>query len=156
KISVLDRGLEDTLPYLFSVLGIVEEDDPTAQTDGQVRRRRTLEAVKRILLRESLNQPLMVVFEDLHWMDGESEAWLNVLADRIGTSRVLLLVNYRPEYRHQWGSKTYYTQLRLDLLGKESADEMLGTLLGSDVSLGPLKQLIAGKTEGNPLFMEEI
>jgi class 3 adenylate cyclase/tetratricopeptide (TPR) repeat protein len=156
KISVLDRGLEDTLPFLFTLLGIVEGDDPLAQTDGQVRRPRTLEAVKRILLRESLNQPLMVVFEDLHWMDGESEALLNLLADTIGTSRVLLLVNYRPEYRHQWGSKTYYTQLRLDPLGKESANEMLGTLLGSDVSLGPLKQLIAKKTEGNPLFMEEI
>jgi predicted ATPase len=156
KIAMLDRSLEDNLPYLFSLLGIVEGDDPLAQTDGQVRRRRTLEAVKRILLRESLSQPLMVVFEDLHWMDGESEALLNLLADTIGTSRALLLVNYRPEYRHQWGGKTYYTQLRLDPLGKESADEMLGTLLGSDASLGPLKQLIAGKTEGNPLFMEEI
>jgi predicted ATPase len=79
-------------------------------------------------------------------MDGESEALLNLLADTIGTSRVLLLVNYRPEYRHQWSSKTYYTQLRLDPLGKESAGEMLGTLLESDMSLCPLKQLIAEKT----------
>jgi predicted ATPase len=98
----------------------------------------------------------MVVFEDLHWMDGESEGLLNLLADSIGTSRVLLLVNYRPEYHHQWGSKTYYTQLRLDPLGKDSADEMLSTLLGSDASLVPLKRFIAEKTEGNPLFMEEI
>ena len=118
KIAVLDRSLEDTLPYLFSLLGIVEGDDPLAQTDGQIKKRRTLEAIKRILVRESLNQPLMVVFEDLHWMDGESEALLNLLADSIGTSRVLLLVNYRPEYHHQWGSKTYYTQLRLDPLGE--------------------------------------
>jgi predicted ATPase len=89
-------------------------------------------------------------------MDGASEALLNLLADSIATSRVLLLVNYRPEYQHQWGSKTYYTQLRLDPLGKESADEMLSTLLGGDTSLVPLKRLIADKTEGNPLFMEEI
>ena len=113
KITVLDRSLEDTLPYLFSLLGIIDGDDPLADTDGQIKKRRTMEAIKRILLRESLNQPLMVVFEDLHWMDGESDALLNLLADSIGTSRVLLLVNYRPEYRHQWGSKTYYTQLRL-------------------------------------------
>jgi class 3 adenylate cyclase/predicted ATPase len=156
KITVLDRSLEDTLPYLFSLLGIAEGDDPLAQTDGQIKKRRTLEAIKRILLHESLNQPLMVVFEDLHWMDGESEALLNLLADSIGTSRVLLLVSYRPEYRHQWGSKTYYTQLRLDPLSKESADEMLSTLLGSNASLALLKRLIAEKTEGNPLFMEEI
>jgi class 3 adenylate cyclase/tetratricopeptide (TPR) repeat protein len=156
KITVLDRSLEDTLPYVFSVLGIVDGDDPLVQTDAQIRKRRTLEAVKRILLRESLNQPLMLVFEDLHWMDGESEALLNLLADSIATSRVLLLVNYRPEYSHKWGSKTYYTQLRLDPLGRESADEMLGTLLSPDASLIPLKRLIAEKTEGNPLFMEEI
>jgi class 3 adenylate cyclase/tetratricopeptide (TPR) repeat protein len=156
KIAILDRSLEDSLPYLFSLLGIVEGDDPLAQMDGQLKKRRTLEAIKRILLRESLKQPLMVVFEDLHWMDGESELLLNLLADSIGTSRVLLMVNYRPEYHHQWGSKTYYTQLRLDPLGKESADEMLSTLLGSDESLAPLKRLIAEKTEGNPLFIEEI
>src|SRR5262249_1124000 len=156
KITMLDRSLEDTLPYLFSLLGIVEGHDPLAQTDGQIRKRRPLEVIKRILLRESLKQPLMVMFEDLHWMDGESEVLLNLLADSIGASRVLLLVNYRPEYRHQWGNKTYYTQLRLDPLGKESADEMLSTVVGSDTTLNPLKRLIAEKTEGNPLFIEEI
>jgi class 3 adenylate cyclase len=156
KITMLDRSLEDDLPYIFSLLSIVEGDDPLAQTDGRIKKRRTLEAIKRILLRESLNQPLILIFEDLHWMDGESEALLNLLADSIATSRVLLLVNYRPEYHHQWGSKTYYTQLRLDPLGKESAQEMLSTLVGADASLDPLKRLILEKTEGNPLFMEEI
>jgi class 3 adenylate cyclase/predicted ATPase len=156
KIAILDRSLEDTLPYLFSLLGLVESDDPLAQIDSHLKKRRMLEAIKRILLRESLNQPLMVIFEDLHWMDGESEALLNLLADSIATSRILLLVNYRPEYIHKWGSKTYYTQLRLDPLGKESTDEMLSMLLGTDASLAPLKQLITEKTEGNPLFMEEI
>src|SRR5450759_2241240 len=98
--------------------------------DAQVRKRRTLDAIKRILLRESLNQPLMVIFEDLHWIDDETQTFLNLLADSIGTARVLLLVNYRPEYSHQWNSKTYYMQLRLDPLGQESADEMLSALLG--------------------------
>jgi len=98
----------------------------------------------------------MVEFQDLHWIDNESKAFLNLLADSIGTSRILLLVNYRPEYSHPWGNKTYYTQLRLDPLGKESADEMLAALLGESKELVPLKRLIAEKTEGNPLFMEEI
>ena len=80
----------------------------------------------------SLNQPLMVIFEDLHWIDEETQAFLNLLADSIGTAKILLLVNYRPEYSHQWNSKTYYTQLRLDPLGKESADEMLSALLGDE------------------------
>ena len=123
--------------------------------DAQVRKRRTLDAIKRILLRESLNQPLMVIFEDLHWIDEETQAFLNLLADSIGTAKILLLVNYRPEYSHQWNSKTYYTQLRLDPLGKESADEMLSALLGDGAELAPLKRLIIEKTEGNPFFMEE-
>src|SRR4029077_19219266 len=155
RVLALDRSLEDTLPYLFSLLGIVEGDDPLTQMDGQIRKQRTLEAIKRIALRESLNQPLMVIFEDLHWIDEQTQALLNLLADSIGTAKFLLLVNYRPEYSHQWNSKTYYTQLRLDPLGKESADEMLLALLGDGRDLEPLKRVIIEKTEGNPFFMEE-
>ena len=131
---------EDALPYLFGLLGIVEGDDPLAQMDGQIKKRRTLDAIKRILLRESLNQPLMVMFEDLHWIDEQTQELLNLLADSIANAKILLLVNYRPEYSHQWGSKTYYTQLRLDPLGKESADEMLSALLGDNPQLTALKQ----------------
>jgi class 3 adenylate cyclase/tetratricopeptide (TPR) repeat protein len=161
KIAILDRALEDTLPYLYGLLGLIEGNDPLAGMDGPIRRQRTLEAVKRILLRESLNQPLMIIFEDLHWIDDETQAFLNLLADSIGTARLLLLVNYRPEYSHQWSSKSYYTQLRLDPLGKESAGEMLDALLGvkvqtMDGQLVALKRLIIEKTGGNPLFMEEI
>jgi class 3 adenylate cyclase/uncharacterized protein YcbX len=155
RLSILDPSLEDTRPYLFSLLGIVEGDDPMEQMDGQVKKRRTLEAIKRILLRESLNQPLMVIFEDLHWIDEETQGFLNLLAESIGTARVLMLVNYRPEYSHQWNSKTYYTQLRLDPLGKESAEEMLTAMVGESAEVWPLKRLIIEKTEGNPFFMEE-
>jgi predicted ATPase len=167
--------LEDTLPYLFSLLGIIEGNDPLAQMDGQLKKRRTLEAIQRILLRESLNQPLMVIFEDLHWIDEATQELLNLLADSLGTAKILLLVNYRPEYSHKWNSKTYYTQLRLDPLGSNSAEEMLNALLsmplarsatgegkrgdepraGEGADLVPLKRLIIDKTEGNPFFMEE-
>ena len=105
KIAILDRSLEDTLPYFYSLLGIVEGADPLAQMDGQIKKRRTLEAIKRIALRESLNQPLMIIFEDLHWMDIESQALLDALVDSIADARILLLVNYRPEYSHQWNSR---------------------------------------------------
>jgi class 3 adenylate cyclase/tetratricopeptide (TPR) repeat protein len=156
KIAILDRSLEDTLPYLFSLLGFGEGGDPLAQMEGQIRKRRTLEAIKRIALRESLNQPLMVIFEDLHWIDEATQEFLNLLTDSLGTAKILLLVNYRPEYSHKWNSKTYYTQLRLDPLGQASADEMLQSLMGDNAELAPLKRLIIDKTEGNPLFMEEI
>ena len=156
KIAMLDRGLEDTLPYLFNLLAIVEDNDPIGRMDGQIKKRRTLEAVKRILLRESLNQPLIVMFEDLHWVDEQTQELLNLLAESIGTARILLLVNYRPEYSHQWGNKTYYTQLRLGPLGQETAEEMLSFLLGDGKDLAPLKRLIIERTEGTPFFVEEM
>ena len=156
KILILDRALEDTLPYIFTLLEVAESDDQLARVDAEIRRRRTLDAIKRLLLRESLQQPVIVIFEDLHWLDDGSRALLNLLADSIGTARLLMLVNYRPEFTHNWGNKTYYTQLRLDPLGVESGEEMLKALLDDGRDLAPLKRLIIEKTDGNPFFMEEI
>jgi class 3 adenylate cyclase/tetratricopeptide (TPR) repeat protein len=161
KVLTLDRKLEDALPYLLGLLGLTEGDDPLARMDARIRRQRTLEALKRVLFRESVSQPLMVVFEDLHWIDEETQAFLNLLADSMGTANLLLLVSYRPDYSQQWSSKTSYTQLRLDPLGKELAGEMFDTLLGVnaqtiDAPLLALRRLIVEETEGTPLFMEEI
>jgi predicted ATPase/class 3 adenylate cyclase len=138
KIVTLDRSLEDTLPYLFTLLSLDQGAHPLAQMDPQIRRRRTHDALKRILLRESLNQPLIVMFEDLHWIDQQTQEFLNLVADSIANARILLLVNYRPEYSHQWNSKTYYTQLRLDPLGRESAEEMLDALLSMPLARSSL------------------
>ena len=156
RISVLDPVLSDTLPLLYSLMGLHEGPDPLAQMDPQIKRRRTLDAIKRIILRESLNQPTVVIFEDLHWIDSETQALLDLLAEGIANARVLMLVNYRPEYRHEWGNKSYYVQLRLDALGPESAGEMLAMLLGDGMELNPLKRLIIERTEGNPFFIEEM
>jgi predicted ATPase len=98
RIGALDPALNDTLPLLYTLMGLHEGPDPTAQMDPQIKRRRTLEAIKRVILRESLNQPTVVIFEDLHWIDGETQALLDLLADGIANARMLLLVNYRPEY----------------------------------------------------------
>jgi class 3 adenylate cyclase len=155
RVLALERTLEDTLPYVFALLGVGDGSEILAQMDAQVRRRRTLDAIKRILLRESLNQPLMVIFEDLHWIDEATQELLNLLTDSIGTAKILLLFNYRPEYSHQWSNKTYYTQLRLDPLGHESAAEMLTAMIGDGVEVRPLKRLIVERTGGNPFFMEE-
>jgi tetratricopeptide (TPR) repeat protein len=108
-----------------------------------------------VLLRESQVQPLLLVCEDLHWIDTETQALLDGLVESVPTARLLLLVNYRPEYHHGWGSKTYYTQLRLDPLPPASAHEFLQALLGDDPSLAPLKPLLIARTEGNPFFLEE-
>jgi class 3 adenylate cyclase len=155
-LAALDPALADTQPYLFALLAIAESPDPIAQMDLQVKRRRTVEALKRIVLRESLKQLIVIIFEDLHWIDGETQALLDLLAGGIGNARVLMLMNYRPEYRHEWTNKSYYSQLRLDPLGRESAAEMLSTLLGDGVELNPLKRLITERTEGNPFFIEEM
>jgi len=156
KVLGLDRSLEDVLPYLFALLGIEDQTSSLQQMDPQVRRRRTFEALKRLFLRESLNQPLILVFEDLHWIDNETQGFLDVLSESVASARLFLLVNYRPEYRHEWGSKTYYTQLRLSPLGREEAEELLTVLLGNDPSLTAVQQLILAKTEGTPFFMEEV
>jgi class 3 adenylate cyclase len=155
QVLTLDETLQDTLPALLALLDAVPDDGPFLQLDPPQRRQRTLDGLKRVLLRESQVQPLLLVFEDLHWIDSETQALLDRLVESLPTTRLLLLVNYRPEYQHGWGSKTYYTQLRLDPLPPASADEFLHALLGDDPSMVPLKPLLIARTEGNPFFLEE-
>jgi class 3 adenylate cyclase/tetratricopeptide (TPR) repeat protein len=155
QVVTLDPALQDTLPALLSLLDALPEDNPFLQLDPPQRRQRTLDALKRVFLRESQEQALLLVFEDLHWIDSETQALLNNLVESPPTARLLLLVNYRPEYQHGWGSKTFYKQLRLDPLPPVSADELLQALLGDDASLEPLKRLLIARTEGNPFFLEE-
>jgi len=153
RVLELDRALESLVPPLLFLLDVPVEDIGWQTLDPPQRRQRTLDAVKRLLLREALVQPLLVVFEDLHWIDSETQALLDSLIESLGSARLLLLVNYRPEYHHGWGSKSYYTQTRLDALPAESAEELLEALLGDDPGLARLKQLLIKR--GNPFFLEE-
>ena len=155
KLLTLDAALGPTLPAFLTLLDVPVEDRHWQALDPAQRRQRTLEAIKGLLLRESQVQPLLLVFENLHWIDAETQAVLDSLIDSLPTARLLLLVNYRPEYQHGWGNKTYYTQLRLDPLPTASAEELLQALLGDDPSLVPLKRLLIERTEGNPFFLEE-
>src|SRR5262245_1455732 len=154
KGRALDEPIQDILPPLLAPLDALPEDSPFRQLEPPQRRQHTLAALKRLLLRESEEQPLLLVFEDLHWIDAETQALLDSLVESLPTAR-LLLVNYRPEYQHGWGSKTYYTQLRLDPLPPASAEAVLDTLLGSDAGLVLLKRVLIARTEGNPFFLEE-
>jgi len=155
QILTLDETLQDTIPALLSLLEALPDDSPFRSLDPPQRRQRLLQALKRVLLRESQVQPLLLVFEDLHWIDAETQTLLDSLVESLPTARLMLLANYRPEYQHGWGSKTYYTQLRLDPLPPASAEEFLQTLLGNDSSLEALKRLLIVRTEGNPFFLEE-
>jgi class 3 adenylate cyclase/tetratricopeptide (TPR) repeat protein len=155
QVLTLDETLQDTIPALLSLLEALPDDSLFRQLGPPQRRQRTLDALNRLLLRESQAQPLLLVFEDLHWIDSETQALLNSLVESLPTARLLLLVNYRPEYQHDWGGKTYYTQSRLDPLPLASAEALLHSFLGDDLSLEALKRLLIARTEGNPFFLEE-
>ena len=156
KLFSLDRTLEPCLAPLLWLLNVPVEDGNWAQLDPSLRRQRVHEGLRRMLLRESREQLLVLVFEDLHWIDGETQAVLDGIVESLPTARVLLLVNYRPEYRHTWNSKTYYAQVRLDALPATSAAALLDALLGPDTSVQPLVPLLIKRTEGNPFFLEEM
>ena len=155
QLLTLDETLHETIPAVLALLDALPADSPFLTLDPPQRRQRTLDGLKRVLLRESHVQPLLLVFEDLHWIDSETQAVLDSLVERLPTAHLLLLVNYRPEYQHGWGRKTYYTQLRLDPLPPARAGEVLRALLGDEPRLEPLKQLLITRTEGNPFFLEE-
>jgi class 3 adenylate cyclase/tetratricopeptide (TPR) repeat protein len=161
KLLALDQALEPALPALLALLDL-PLDDPLIDSQLSAawqalspaeRRQRTQDGVKQLLLREAREQPLLAIIEDLHWIDGETQALLDGLVDSLVAAPLLLLVNYRPEYQHKWGNTTCYTQMRLDALPAESTVELLAALLGEDPTLAPLKQLLVKR--GNPFFLEE-
>src|SRR5256884_9001539 len=155
QVLTLDETLQDTLPALLSLLEVLPDDSPFRTLDPPQRRQRMLQALKRVLLREGQGQPLLLVFEDLHWIDSETQSVLDSLVESLPTAPLVLLVNYRPEYQHGWASKPSYTQLRLDPLPPASAGAFLETLLGNDPAVEPLTTLLIARTEGNPFFLEE-
>ena len=155
KRLTFDMALWSTLPALLALLGVTVADPEWQALDPDQRRLQTLEGVKRLLIRQSQMRPLLVIFENLHWIDAGTQAFLDSLMESLSTLRILLLVNYRPEYQHGWGSIAYYTPLRLDPLPTETAEELLQDMLGTRADLQPLKRLLIERTEGNPFFLEE-
>jgi class 3 adenylate cyclase/tetratricopeptide (TPR) repeat protein len=154
-VTALGPDLAAALPALLALLEVAPDDPGWSALDPAARRQRIQEAVKRLFLAQARAEPLVLLVEDLQWADGETQAVLDGLVEDLATSRLLLLVTYRPEYTHGWAGRSWYTQLRLDTLPPASAAELLGELLGDDPSLDALKALLTERTGGNPLFLEE-
>jgi class 3 adenylate cyclase/tetratricopeptide (TPR) repeat protein len=156
RLLALDEALRPTLAPFEALLEIPVENAEWGRLDAATRQRQTVEAVKSLLLRESQVQPLLLVLEDLHWVDAATQDLLDGMVESLPAARVLLVVNYRPEYQHGWAGKTYYSQLRLDPLPPDTAEGMLDSLLGGDAGLVSLKRLLIARTQGNPFFLEEM
>ncbi len=155
RLLTLDLPLEPTLPALLSLLDVPFDHPGWQARDPAQRRRDTLAVLKHVLVTESQRQPLLLSIENLHWIDSETQAVLDDLVDSLSVAPILLLVSYRPEYRHGWANRSYYTQLRLEPLNAEETAALLRALLGDDASLAGLKQRLVDQTGGNVFFIEE-
>ncbi len=154
RLLALDESLRDTVPRFLDLLA--EGEEQTAAEDADHRRRLRTEAVKRLFFRESVRQPVILIFEDMHWVDDDTLALIGSLVEGLATSRLLLLTNFRPEFTPPWTARTYFSLLRLDPLPEESAAELLSALLGTDPALKELRAMLLRRAGGNPFFTEEL
>lgn len=156
RTVLVDPGLVDTLPLLFDFLGVPDPARPAPSSDPDASMRRIIEVLRRFTLARGEHEPVVVLLEDLHWIDAGSAAFLDQLIDVVPSGRVLLIGNFRPEYDGSWTRKSYYRQVPLNPLGDEEVGELLQHLLGRDPSLQALASKIAQRTGGNPFFVEEL
>ena len=139
KLLLFDQSLQDAIPPILYLLEALPADHPFHGLEPLERREHAVQAIKRIVLGESRLRPVVVVFEDLQWTDTSTLGVLDGLIEALRESRVLLLVSYRPEHQHDWGSRPYYRQIRLDPLPRAGVEELLHALLGADPDLAALK-----------------
>ncbi len=156
RLALVDETLTRSLPVFLTLLDVPVDDAGWQILEPSERRRQTLAGIRRLMLRESARQPLVLVFEDAHWADGETRELLDEIADSLPMAHILMLVTYRPEYEHSWTGRSFYTHLRVEPLRGESADRLVDDLLGADASLAELRPLLIQWTDGNPFFIEEV
>ena len=156
KMRGLDRKLEGDIAPILSLLDALPEDDPFRSLDARDRKQRVLTAQTRLILAQSQRDPLVLVFENLQWIDEESRAFLDALMAQLPRSRLLLLMNYRPEFEHDWQGREGFTQILLEPLPPPAARELLSTLFGDDRSLAGVQDMLIERSNGNPFFLEEI
>jgi class 3 adenylate cyclase/tetratricopeptide (TPR) repeat protein len=155
RIAAGDHGLTDAMPAFLTVLGLPGQSAEWDALDPPQRRQRVHEGIRRLLLTEAARQPVLLVIEDLHWVDAETQALLGRLVEIVFGARVALAVSYRPEYRHEWANLASYLQIRVASLSSEASGQLLDTLMGTDASVVPLKRRLVEQTAGNPFFLEE-
>jgi adenylate cyclase len=156
RLLLLDEQFRDALPLLFEFAGVADPKRPAPRMDPEVKQRRLFGMLRKLLEGPGTQGPTVTLIEDLHWLDGGSEAWLAYWVDVIAGTPNLLLVNFRPEYHADWMQKSWYQQLPLLPLGPEAVRELLDDLLGGDASLEGLAEAIHERTRGNPFFTEEV
>ncbi len=155
KVLQLDERLKSVLPSLQEILSIKVEDEAYVNLEPGQKRERTFEALRDLFVRESQTKTLVLTIEDLHWIDKTSEEYLDYLIGWLANAKILLVLLYRPEYTHQWGSKSYYNRIGLDQLAAKSSTELVQAILEGGQVVPELRELILGKASGNPLYMEE-
>jgi class 3 adenylate cyclase/tetratricopeptide (TPR) repeat protein len=155
-LRALDGRLADTATPVLALLGAVPDDSAFPTYDPLRRRELTQEALTTLFVRLSETAPLVLIVEDLQWIDPETQAFLDRLVEGIETTRILLLVNYRPEYRPPWTMKQDRdTRIGLTPLDRDSAEQLLSALVGDSGDVRPLKDLLIERANGNPFFLEE-
>jgi class 3 adenylate cyclase/tetratricopeptide (TPR) repeat protein/ribosomal protein L40E len=155
KIVQLDEKLHDVLPPFHELLSLDVEDAAYKKLEPMQKREKTFEAIRDLLVYGSQNRPIILVVEDLHWIDKTSEEFLDYLIGWLAGARILLILLYRPEYTHHWGSKSYYNRIGLDQLTPKSSAELIRSILQDGEAVPELRELILDRAAGNPLFMEE-
>lgn len=155
RLIALEPGLESLTRPLASILVGGDIDAEWAALEPEARRRQVMEACRRLVAFATQRRPLIAVLEDLHWIDGESEAVIEAMIDSLPAMRLLMVLSYRPEYQPRWSGRPGCTQTRLLPLTQAEIDAFLQTVMGDHQSLASLKSMLAEQTAGNPLFMEQ-
>jgi len=155
-VGRLDDRLHGILAPFCDLLSLDAEDAGYEKLAPRQKRERTFEAIRDLLIYESQKRPVIIVVEDLHWIDKTSEEFLDYLIGWLSGARILLLLLYRPEYTHPWGSKSYYNRIGLEQLNSGSSTELIRSILQGCDPVPKLKGFILERTTGNPLFMEEL
>ena len=155
KISTLDENLQAAIPYFQDLLSLKVDSDDFTSLDPHQKRELAFAAMRDLFVSISQDLPLVMAVEDLHWIDKTSENFLNFLIEGIPSSKILIILLYRPEYTHQWGSKSYYSKIGLKQLGIPSTNHLIKTILESEEISQEIEKLVFNKTAGNPLFIEE-
>ena len=155
SLKVIRADEATTLPYLLELLYVKESGLDKIPVSPEAKKDRMMEAIKRITLKSSEIRPLILAYEDLHWIDKSSEDHLKHLLESIPGARVLMIFTYRPEFVHTWGGKSFHSQITLNRLSNREGLIMISHLLGTEEIDSHLEELILEKTEGVPFFIEE-